>query len=511
MVIAAVTCTAILSVGSTALAASDGRVGNEKSPVPDAELDAAGRVRSPGWDENAATPATRLALVNEVIRADNLPRGVDGSGIGVALIDSGVSPVPGLDGAGKVVNGADLSFDSQSASLRYLDAYGHGTHMASIIAGNDGARRGFRGVAPGAHIINVKVGATDGTVDVSQVIAAIDWTVQHRNDPGLNIRVISLSFGTDSLQDYRIDPLTTAVESAWRNGIVVVVSGGNGGTASTSLTDPATDPYVLAVGAADIGGTSGKRDDRVAEFSGRGSATRNVDVVAPGVSIAGLRDPGSMIDDQHPEAVVDGVYFRGTGTSQATAVTAGAVALLLDARPNLTPDMVKAILRDTATPIADATARDQGAGMIDVRAANNTSTRRTEPQSWPPATGAGSLEAARGTDHVADDGVELRGEIDIMGQPWDGLRWAPLSAAGAAWSDGTWNGSIWTGSEWAGGSWVTTAWTGKSWSGKSWSEYTWAGKSWSGKSWSGTSWTGKSWSGKSWSGKSWSVVSWNLT
>ena len=154
--------------------------------------------------------------------------------------------------------------------------------MASIIAGNDGTKRGFRGVAPGAHIVNVKVGATDGTVDVSQVIAAIDWTVQHRNDPGLNIRVISLSYGTDSLQDYQIDPLTTAVESAWRNGIVVVVSGGNGGTSHPSLTDPATDPYVLAVGAADISGTANKRDDRVADFSSRGNATRSVDVVAPG-------------------------------------------------------------------------------------------------------------------------------------------------------------------------------------------------------------------------------------
>ena len=144
-----------------------------------------------------------------------------------------MAPVPGLDGEGKLINGADLSFDSQSESSRYLDAYGHGTHMASIIAGNDGTKHGFRGVAPGAHIVNVKVGATDGTVDVSQVIAAIDWTVQHRNDPGLNIRVISLSYGTDSLQDYQIDPLTMAVESAWRNGIVVVVSGGNGGTTSS--------------------------------------------------------------------------------------------------------------------------------------------------------------------------------------------------------------------------------------------------------------------------------------
>ena len=355
---------------------------SEKSPVPDAEADATidGRVRAPGWDENSSAPVTRLALVNDVINADKLwSHGVDGSGIGVAVIDSGVAPVPGLDGAGKLINGADLSFDSQSDATRYLDAYGHGTHMASIIAGNDGTKRGFRGVAPGAHIVNVKVGATDGSVDVSQVIAAIDWTVQHRNDPGLNIRVISLSYGTDSLQGYQIDPLTTAVESAWRNGIVVVVSGGNGGTIHPSLTDPATDPYVLAVGAADIRGTANKRDDRVADFSSRGNAARSVDVVAPGVSIAGLRDPGSMIDDLHPDAVVDGRFFRGSGTSQATAITAGAVALLLDARPDLTPDMVKAILRKTATPIDGAKKRDQGAGMINVREANAASVDADRP------------------------------------------------------------------------------------------------------------------------------------
>jgi serine protease AprX len=515
--VAIVTCTAVMSMGMPAHAATGGlgglltgltgAVGSTLANTTDAVVSvvhALSGILTAGWDDGATSPPTRLALVADAINADEMwSRGVDGSDIGVAVIDSGVAPVPGLDGTGKLINGPDLSFDSQYDNARYLDAYGHGTHMASIIAGNDGTTTGFRGVAPGAHIVNMRVGATDGAVDVSQVIAAIDWTVQHRNDPGLNIRVISLSYGTDSVQSYQRDPLTAAVESAWRNGIVVVVSGGNDGTAHSSLTDPATDPFVLAVGADDVAGTAGVVDDGVAVFSSRGSATRGVDLVAPGVSIAGLRDPGSTIDDQHPGAVVDGRLFRGSGTSQAAAVTAGAVALLLDARPNLTPDMVKALLRSTASRLVGATAREQGAGLINVSAASTAVVLPTYRQSWPIAAGSGSLETARGGQHVADEGVELNGEVDIMGQPWNGARWIVQSALGSAWSGGTWNGSVWAGSRWDGANWTGAAWTGKSWSGKSWSGQSWSGKSWSGKSWSGQSWSGKSWSGKSWSGSNW--------
>jgi serine protease AprX len=282
---------------------------------------------------------------------------VTGKGIGVALIDSGVAPVPGLDDKTRVVNGPDLSFESQNPSTRYLDTFGHGTHMGSIIAGKDVSvdsanPLSYSGVAPDAKLISLKVATADGATDVSQVIAAIDWVVAHHRDPDLNIRVLNLSFGTNSLQNEKIDPLSHAVESAWRNGIVVVVSVGNDGAAGTSVTMPAANPFVISVGASDTQGTSSKGDDTLATFSSVGNFSRHADLVAPGTSIVGLRDPGSYIDVNYPSGLVpgdtSGRLFRGSGSSQAAAVVSGGVALLLQQRPNLSPDQVKSLLMTTA-------------------------------------------------------------------------------------------------------------------------------------------------------------------
>src|SRR5437660_8091493 len=134
-----------------------------------------------GWDDGVTTAPTTLDQVSSAIGADRVrARGYDGSGIGVAVIDSGVAPVQGLSGSGKVVNGPDLSFESQSPDYQYIDTFGHGTHMAGIIAGNDGSSGPFRGVAPGARIINLKVGTHDGATDVSQVVAGINWVTEHK-------------------------------------------------------------------------------------------------------------------------------------------------------------------------------------------------------------------------------------------------------------------------------------------------------------------------------------------
>ena len=161
--------------------------------------------------------------------------------------------------------------------------------------------------------------------DVSQVLAAIDWVVQHRQDHGLNIRVLNLAFGTDGAQDYRLDPLAFAVEVAWRKGIAVVVAAGNGGAAAGRLNNPAYDPFVIAVGAVDGNGTSTMADDVVPSWSSSGDGVRNPDLVAPGKSLVSLRVPGSHIDRTFGATARVGKtrFFRGTGTSQAAAFVSG--------------------------------------------------------------------------------------------------------------------------------------------------------------------------------------------
>ena len=395
--------------------------------------------------------------------------GVTGAGVDVAVIDSGVSPVGGFDSAGAVVNGPDLSFESGDPERRHRDSYGHGTHLAGIIAGRS---RDATGVAPGARVVNVKVADGNGATDVSQVIAAIDWVVQRGRRDGLNVRVLNLAFGTDGGADYRSDPLAFAVEVAWRRGLVVVVSGGNRGEELGRLTNPAVDPYVIAVGAAETNGTRSVGDDRVAPFSSRGDGRRNPDVVAPGKSIVSLRVPGSRVDTSYPDARVGDELVRGSGSSQAAAVVAGASALLLEQRPELTPDQVKAALVAGARPVPGFDAVAQGSGLVNVRNASTQPPSDVE-QTWEPATGHGSIHAARGSLSAVRGGDRIAGERDAWGRQWDANGWAASSWSGSSWSGSSWSGSSWSGWSWSGSSWSGSSWSGSSWSGSSWTATEW--------------------------------------
>jgi serine protease AprX len=502
-----------LPVGAADRLRSDPRIA---SVTADTAIRLLATTYNPVADANSLYSSQRATSV----RSRAWPAGVTGAGVDVALIDSGVAPVAGLADAGKILNGPDLTPESQNASLRYLDTYGHGTHMAGIIAGHDSGvavsatdTTHFLGVAPNARIVSVKVADAHGNSDVSQVIAGIDWVVQHAHDPGMNIRVLNLSFGTNSAQAYTLDPLAYAAEVAWRSGIVVVTSAGNGGNATQQrLTTPASDPYLIAVGADDTHNTANEADDTIPAFSSVGDGQRNPDLIAPGVHVQSLRVPGSYIDSQYAATgAIDGRFFRGSGTSQAAAFATGMAALLLQYRPNLTPDEVKATLIRTANPIPKASLQSQGGGVIDFPPSVDVVTGAR--QNFTRSTGLGSLEGSRGDAHLVLGGVTLSGEKDINGQPFNVAAMAAAEAAGSSWAGGAWNGkswagSSWAGSSWAGSSWAGSSWAGSSWAGSSWAAGTWSGSSWAGSGWAGSSWAGSSWAGSSWAGKAWADSSW---
>jgi serine protease AprX len=477
-----------------------------------------------GYDP-AADPYSMSAITSSTGAQAWWNAGYTGQGIDVAVIDTGVAPVAGLSSSDKLIYGPDLSLESQAPNLTHIDTNGHGTFMAGLIGADQGTGAAsssnssptvYRGMAPGARILSIKVATADGGTDVTQVIAAIDWVVQHAHDPGLNIRVINLSYGTNSTQAYTADPLDYAAEQAWKHGIVVVAATGNtgferGGGAS-GLADPASDPYVIAVGASDATATVGPKDMRVADFSASAStgSAKSPDLVAPGSHLQGLRVPGSYLDVNHPEGILDGNYFRGSGTSMATAITSGAVALILQRYPQLTPYQVKAYLQANADKIKAAGANQQGAGEIDLASMLGTNPPSgTDPSWYVPATGTGLIEQARGTDHIAHDGVVLSGEQDIFGKHVDTGSLANAEANASSWSGGTWNGSSWSGSSWSSSSWSSSSWSGSSWSSSSWSGSSWSSSSWSSSSWSSSSWSSSSWSSSSWSGSSWSGSSWS--
>jgi len=468
-------------------------------------------------------------------KKDKSGRQLTGQGVSVAVLDSGVASVAGLSGAGKVTYGPDLSIEGNGV-LAQQDTFGHGTFMAGIIAGRGTANPSSDlptapanvqlGVAPDAELLALKLATTDGSVDVSQVIAALDWVTQHPVLPdGTRVRVINLSYGTNSTQAYLADPLAAAAENAWRHGIVVVTSAGNNGADNMLLNDPAIDPFVIAVGATDSGDRlDGWTPDHttVASFSEVGSTDRHVDLVAPGTSLVSVRDPGSFVDVNNPSGLVSGdvsgALFRGSGTSQAAAVVSGSVALLLQAYPNLTPDQVKYALTYGIGVVTHSTSIAAGAGTLNLSKALDTAShlsgtdntaktlRAAAVQGFQSSTGQGSIDAARGGSVLVDPaGNDLSGEIDVQGNTWDPATWWQATSTLSAWSGGAWLGSTWTGDDWLPAS---DGLSSHRWSTADWSSHRWSTADWSSHRWSTADWSSHRWSTADWSSHRWSALDW---
>ncbi len=288
-----------------------------------------------------------------------------GAGIGVAVIDSGVAAHPDLNnssGTSRVV----YSQSFVSGDTTTSDKYGHGTHVAGLIGGtgaSSGTANGYpatyAGMAPGVNLINLRVLDQNGSGTDSGVIAAIQQAITLKST--YNIRVINMSLGRPVFESYTLDPVDQAVEAAWKAGIVVVCAAGNNGRYAATdgfgtIVVPGNDPTVITVGATMTELTASRVDDQIASYSSKGPTTLDhivkPDLVAPGNCLVSLRVAGSTLDTSYPQFEITPTsgtskYYELSGTSMATPVVSGAVALMLQKNSALTPDQVKARLMKT--------------------------------------------------------------------------------------------------------------------------------------------------------------------
>jgi len=370
----------------------------------------------------------------------------------IAIVDSG------LDAGKKDFNGraypqVNLSSTTPGATG---DGDGHGTFVAGIAAGgNDG----YAGASPNSHVIPIRVMDDDGVARTSDVVAAAQWILANKDT--YNIKVANFSLHSAAATHFYFDPLDRAVEKLWLNGVVVVAAAGNYGTAagpSGVLYSPGNDPFVITVGAVDIGSAFGTLDDSVAPWSAWGRTEDGFakpELGAPGRYMIGPVSNGKLKQDR-PDHVVSPDYMELSGTSFAAPVVAGAAAQLLALHPDWTPDQVKGALMLTA---------NQSVGITNL------------------AIGVGEVNAndAAAVDAPPNPNAAL--EQFLTNDPANGLvfnapAWIAAATVDASWSDASWSDASWGAASWAAASWADASWTDASWADASWADASWADASW---------------------------------
>ena len=384
---------------------------------------------------------------------------VSGRGVGVAVIDSGISSHAAL--SGKVV--ASVNFATGETTT--TDGFGHGTHLAGIIAGvsNWGPTPLFKsGVAPGSHLVNVRVLNRQGVGYTSDVIAGLQWVKANRTRYA--IRVVNLSLGHPIAEPCFFDPLCLAAEDAVKSGLIVVASAGNNGKDAEgrqvlgSITTPGNAPSVITVGALNTWNTSWGSDDTVTSYSSRGPTRFDMlmkpDVVAPGNKIVSLEAAGSYLAAQYPSLHVAGsgtnAFRMMSGTSMAAAMVSGGVALLLESSPALTVRDLKVALQVSATPMPSEGLIAAGTGRVNLYAARKFALPEELLGLLPTSNISGELVSGSGLTYLATGakldqtnagqaGLRVFGMIDIRKQPWWLSRSGTAGASQLVWGDySTW-------------------------------------------------------------------------
>jgi serine protease AprX len=385
---------------------------------------------------------TLLNVYPVAVGADKVwdkPFNLDGQGITVAVVDSGFSVKPDFEvydgGNSRIVASMDLVGTPPDTS----DVYGHGTHVAGVLAGNGNLSNGARsGIAPGVDLVNVKVSDDYGMTYASDLVKGLQWVYDNRF--AYNIRVVNISMNSTVAESYQTSPIDAAVEILWNSGIVVVVSAGNSGQGL--VFPPANDPFVITVGAVDDLGTAAISDDTVAPFSVYGTTEDGFakpDLVAPGRNILSLlASTDARVYTGHPANRVDTYMFRMSGTSMSAPMVSGAAALLLQSEPTLNPDQVKYRLMTTANKQWDGySAEMAGAGYLDIYAAVGTNTSAT-----------------------ANTGLQISQLLWNNGSPiiWDSVGWESVGWESVGWESVGWESVGWESVGWESVGWESDYW-----------------------------------------------------
>ena len=357
--------------------------GGYRCPTADATTVAVRRSFSERENDHPVTNAiSRLDYpFLKSIRADRAWYRTTGRGVGVAVIDTGIEgDLPEFQSLSSESSRVIASAVTNPCASDASDNYGHGTHVAGLIAADslvyssDSRYYGDNmGVAPRANLVSVKVSDDDGNTTVLDVVNGIQFAVDHKAE--LGIRVVNLSLSSTVAESYRTDPLAAAAEQAWFSGLVVVTAAGNEALVNDGVTfAPANDPWAITVGALDDRGTFTRLDDVLAPWSSRGltqDGVRKPEVLAPGARLVSTLAPGSDFQSICPDCVEDNRYFRAGGTSMSAAIVSGAAALLLEEHPDWSPAKVKGALMSTLVDVPGA------GGVIDVTAALDANVEAT--------------------------------------------------------------------------------------------------------------------------------------
>jgi serine protease AprX len=469
--------------------------------------------------------ASQLATAyNQSVRSDTAwKQGYTGKGVGVAVIDTGIAGdladfrVSETDPTSRVI----ANVVTNPAATNGRDTYGHGTHIAGLIAGNgtnrsasDPVRGKYAGAAPDANLIAVKADDGHGNASVLDVIDGLQFIVDKKDE--YNIRVVNMSLSSSVAESFRTDPLDAAVESAWLKGIVVVVAAGNRGAALDAVSyAPGNDPWVISVGGVDDRGTKDIADDLLANWSSRGRTQdgyEKPDVLAPGARLVSTMAPGAEYVTLCPSCNVEGGYFRVGGTSMAAAVISGTVANLIQAHPNWTPNQIKGAIIRRSRPVENQIYSDglvvDSSGVPLPAGTTVTSTVVGAENATDKVLNAYS----NGDPTPANQGLPVNtlvnpanGDIDYTRTSWTRTSWTDaVDTMRTSWTRTSWTRTSWTRTSWTATEGSCTDFERTSWTRTSWTDadIAWAKDQCSSllaaidptrTSWTRTSWTRTSW------------------